>query len=63
MVLGFGGYVEYVFRRAAAELFNVLIIGEIDWVKMCNVDMCEVILMINGEVVLCVVVVYGFRNI
>ena len=62
-VSGSGGYAEYVFRRAAAELFNAPITGEIDWVKMRNADMREATLTINGEAVLRVAVAYGFRNI
>jgi iron only hydrogenase large subunit-like protein len=58
-----GGYAEYVFRRAAAEAFNVPVVGEIEWVKLRNADMREAMLSVNGEVVLRVAVAYGFRNI
>lgn len=58
-----GGYAEYVFRRAAAELFNAPVHGVIEWVPMRNQDMREATLTINNEVVLRVAVAYGFRNI
>jgi len=58
-----GGYAEYVFRRAAAEAFNVPVVGEIEWVKLRNADMREAMLSVNGEVVLRVAVAYGLRNI
>lgn len=58
-----GGYAEYVFRRAAAEMFNVHIEGEIEWVKLRNADMREASLVVDGRVLLSVAVAYGFRNI
>ena len=58
-----GGYAEYVFRRAAAEMFNVHIEGEIEWVKLRNADMREASLVVDGQIVLSVAVAYGFRNI
>ncbi|EGC38890.1 hypothetical protein DICPUDRAFT_27887 [Dictyostelium purpureum] len=57
-----GGYLEFVFRYAAKELFNVDV-NEIEYKVGRNQDFKEVSLEVNGEKVLNFALAYGFRNI
>ncbi|CAM9893268.1 unnamed protein product [Ectocarpus fasciculatus] len=59
-----GGYLEYVFRHAAVELFGVdLAGGPLVYREGRNADFRETSLEVNGQVVLRFAYAYGFRNI
>ncbi|KAL7686589.1 putative Iron hydrogenase, small subunit, Iron hydrogenase, large subunit [Plasmopara halstedii] len=58
-----GGHLEHIFRFAAKELFNVDVIGPLDYVAGRNPDFREVSLVVEGKDVLRFAVAYGFRNI
>lgn len=60
---GSGGYLEVVFRYAAAHLFGVDNVGEIKFKRGRNEDFQECWLEVDGEKVLHFAVAYGFRNI
>lgn len=62
---GSGGYCEYVFRRAAADLFGVDFApgAELPWRAGRNADMRELVLEVGGEVKLRFALAHGFRNI
>eukprot|EP00903_Cladosiphon_okamuranus_P012244 g11483.t1 len=61
---GSGGYLEYVFRHAAWELFGVDLAGRpLVYVEGRNSDFRETSLEVNGQVVLRFAYAYGFRNI
>lgn len=59
------GYLEYIFRRAAKEIFGVSIDPSqaLQYVPGKNKDLKECVLEINGKVVLRFAAAYGFRNI
>ena len=59
---GSGGYLEYVLRYSAAELFGHTV-REIGYKTVRNVDFKEVTLEIEGKPVLKFAAAYGFRNI
>ncbi|EDV19766.1 uncharacterized protein TRIADDRAFT_61804 [Trichoplax adhaerens] len=59
---GSGGYLENVFKTAAAEIFQLKIQNMI-YKTVRNKDFREVILTIDGKSVLKGAIVYGFRNI
>lgn len=59
-----GGGAEYVFRRAAAEIFGVqLPLRALEWRAGRNKDLQELSLTVDGEAKLRFVKAYGFRNI
>ncbi|CAN0174045.1 unnamed protein product [Ectocarpus sp. 6 AP-2014] len=59
-----GGYLEYVFRHAAVELFGVDLAGRpLVYREGRNADFRETSLEVNGQVVLRFAYAYGFRNI
>ncbi|EGG16931.1 nuclear prelamin A recognition factor-like protein [Cavenderia fasciculata] len=58
-----GGYFEYLFRRAAKELFGKEIEGEIEYKVGRNTDFKEASLEVDGKKVLSFAKAYGFRNI
>ncbi|CAM9850944.1 unnamed protein product [Scytosiphon promiscuus] len=61
---GSGGYLEYVFRHAAAELFGVDLAGRpLVYRAGRNSDFRETTLEVEGKVVLRFAYAYGFRNI
>ena len=60
---GSGGYTEYVFRSAAASLFGVRLDGPLKYHAGKNRDWKELVLEVEGRVVLRFVLAYGFRNI
>ncbi len=59
------GYLEYVFRRAAKEIFGIYIDPSkpIEYIHGKNKDLKECVLEVNGNVVLRFAAAYGFRNI
>nr|XP_020843205.1 nuclear prelamin A recognition factor isoform X2 [Phascolarctos cinereus] len=56
------GYLEYIFKYAARELFD-MDIKEITYRALKNKDFQEITLEKNGEIVLRFAAAYGFRNI
>mmetsp|Transcript_4086 Transcript_4086/g.11532 ORF Transcript_4086/g.11532 Transcript_4086/m.11532 type:complete len:508 (+) Transcript_4086:279-1802(+) len=61
---GSGGYVEFVYRVAAQELFGMCIPpGPLPFTTLRNNDYKEVKLEVNGQAVLRFAIAYGFRNI
>lgn len=61
---GSGGYVDFVFRHAARELFGVTIpAGPLPFKQGKNSDIKSVSLQVGGERVLNFATAYGFRNI
>ncbi|CAN0304934.1 unnamed protein product, partial [Hapterophycus canaliculatus] len=61
---GSGGYLEYVFRHAAAELFGVDLAGQpLVYRAGRNADFRETTLEVDGKVLLRFAYAYGFRNI
>ena len=59
-----GGYLEYVFRKAARDLYGVDLSGkDLEYKTLTNADMREVELKIGGEVKLKFLLAYGFRNV
>ncbi|CAF1193631.1 unnamed protein product [Rotaria sordida] len=61
---GSGGYLDYIFRSAAKELFNVdLDDGPLEFKVTKNQDFRETILTTDGQVRLRFAYAYGFRNI
>mmetsp|Transcript_18436 Transcript_18436/g.60014 ORF Transcript_18436/g.60014 Transcript_18436/m.60014 type:complete len:524 (+) Transcript_18436:32-1603(+) len=61
---GSGGYIEAVFRHAAAELFGRAVPpGPLQYRQLRNADLREVTLEVDGAVVLRFCAAYGFRNI
>ena len=60
-----GGYLQYIFRTAARELFGI----DVPWSEplplrvLRNADFQEVTLERDGRAVLCFALAYGFRNI
>jgi len=59
-----GGGAEYVFRRAAVELFGVQLPAHpLEWKAGRNKDLQELCLTVEGRVVLKFAKAYGFRNI
>ncbi|CAF0930100.1 unnamed protein product [Didymodactylos carnosus] len=60
---GSGGYLEYVYRCAAKELFNVDIEDKIELKTIRNQDFRETVLKVDGEDKLRFAHAYGFRNI
>lgn len=62
---GSGGYMEYIFRTAARELFNQeLPPGQpLPIIQGRNADIKECSLVVNGQRVLHFAAAYGFRNI
>lgn len=59
---GSGGYSDYIFRQAAAELFNVQV-TELNYVNLRNPDFREIVLEKDGQIVLRFAIANGFRNI
>eukprot|EP01128_Nolandella_sp_AFSM9_P007746 TRINITY_DN4347_c0_g1_i1.p1 TRINITY_DN4347_c0_g1~~TRINITY_DN4347_c0_g1_i1.p1 ORF type:complete len:496 (-),score=74.04 TRINITY_DN4347_c0_g1_i1:222-1688(-) len=57
-----GGYLEYVFRYAAQELYGVQV-QEIEYHQVRNSDFQEIVLKVDGKVVLKFARANGFRNI
>ena len=60
---GSGGYLDYIFRRAAKELFNVVVDGPLLFQKTKNPDLSYTELIIDGTTVLKFAKAYGFRSI
>jgi iron only hydrogenase large subunit-like protein len=62
---GSGGYMEYIFRTAARELFNqeLPLDQPLPLVQGRNADIKECSLIVNGQRVLHFAAAYGFRNI
>jgi iron only hydrogenase large subunit-like protein len=61
---GSGGYVDFVFRVAAQELFGVQVpAGPLPYKTLRNSDFKEVTLTVDDRVVLRFATAYGFRNI
>jgi len=64
---GSGGYLEYLFRSAAKELFGKEFPEQLPYqtqlVRRKNNDFKEVFLEVDGEKVLYFAICYGFRNI
>mmetsp|Transcript_14850 Transcript_14850/g.37709 ORF Transcript_14850/g.37709 Transcript_14850/m.37709 type:complete len:497 (+) Transcript_14850:227-1717(+) len=61
---GSGGYVDFVFRVAAQELFGVQVApGPLPYKTLRNADFKEVVLTVNDQAVLRFATAYGFRNI
>lgn len=58
-----GGPLEYIFRYAAKELFNVDVTGPLEYVVGRNPDFREVTLVVDGQEMLKFAIAYGFRNI
>lgn len=61
---GSGGYMEYIFRTAAREIFHKDI--PVDGIKLVqgrNADVLETKLELDGKIVLRFASIYGFRNI
>ena len=59
---GSGGYLEYVFRYAANELFGVKV-EKVVYKPTKNVDLRVAELEVDGKVVLSFATCYGFKNI
>jgi hypothetical protein len=59
------GYLEYIFRRSARELFGIELNANenLQYVQGRNKDLKEVHLEINGVKILKFASAYGFRNI
>ena len=59
------GYLEYIFRRIAKEVFNIIIpqTQALEYIQGKNKDLKDVVLEVNGEVALRFSAAYGFRNI
>lgn len=59
------GYLEYIFRRAAKEIFGVQIdpTQPLEYIQGKNKDLKECVLELNNIVVLRFSAAYGFRNI
>lgn len=61
---GAGGYLEFVFRTAAQQLFHrQLLAGPLQMKTLRNADFREVTLESDGRTVLRFAAAYGFRNI
>eukprot|EP01103_Thecamoeba_quadrilineata_P018733 TRINITY_DN7316_c0_g1_i1.p1 TRINITY_DN7316_c0_g1~~TRINITY_DN7316_c0_g1_i1.p1 ORF type:complete len:487 (+),score=95.69 TRINITY_DN7316_c0_g1_i1:48-1508(+) len=62
---GSGGYIDYVFRYAALELFGVRFDGPLDMkpIRRGSMDMAETTLEVEGKTVLRFALAYGFKNI
>mmetsp|Transcript_16155 Transcript_16155/g.20033 ORF Transcript_16155/g.20033 Transcript_16155/m.20033 type:complete len:574 (-) Transcript_16155:227-1948(-) len=61
---GSGGYLDFVFRLAAKELFDVTVPdGPLPFKQGRNVDIRTIELQVGGKVVLNFATAYGFRNI
>ncbi|KAL3144424.1 hypothetical protein ABBQ32_004170 [Trebouxia sp. C0010 RCD-2024] len=61
---GSGGYLEFVFRTAARQLFSrELPAGPVQMKTLRNADFREVSLEVDGQTVLRFAAAYGFRNI
>ncbi|KAL0908385.1 hypothetical protein M5K25_022876 [Dendrobium thyrsiflorum] len=60
---GSGGYAETIFRYAAKNLFNRDIEGPLQFRIIRNSDFQEVVLEVDGKVVLKFALCYGFRNL
>lgn len=59
------GYLEYIFRRAAREIYGVVIDPKqpLEYIQGKNKDLKECVLEQNGKVMLRFSAAYGFRNI
>jgi len=59
------GYLEYIFRRTAKEVFGVNIdpLTPLNYIQGKNKDLKECVLELEGKVVLRFAAAYGFRNI
>ena len=59
------GYLEYIFRKTAKDLFGIVIDPQqpLNYVQGKNKDLKECQLEVNGKVVLKFAAAYGFRNI
>jgi len=61
---GSGGYLDFVYRVAARELFNISVPdGSLDWKVGRNADIHTVDLVVGDKTVLKFAAAYGFRNI
>lgn len=60
---GSGGYLEYIFRRIAEEVYNTRVTGPLEYRQGRNADMEEVSFEQDGEVKFKFAKAYGFRNI
>ncbi|KAF2076175.1 hypothetical protein CYY_002528 [Polysphondylium violaceum] len=59
-----GGYLEFIYKYAAKELFNLDIQNkDIEYKVGRNSDFKETSLMVNGEKIFTFALAYGFRNI
>lgn len=59
-----GGYLDFVFRTAAKDLFGVIVPpGPLAMRTLRNADFQEATLEVEGKVVLRFALAYGFRNI
>ena len=61
--LGSGGYLDYIFRRAARELFGVMVTGPLEFTATKNPDFQYTELIVDGRTVLKFARAYGFRSI
>ncbi|XP_074648375.1 cytosolic Fe-S cluster assembly factor narfl-like [Tubulanus polymorphus] len=59
---GSGGYLEFIMKYAAQQLFNSNI-DHLEYKTLRNQDLKEVIFQVDGEVKLKFALAYGFRNI
>jgi iron only hydrogenase large subunit-like protein len=59
------GYLEYIFRRTATEIYGVAIdpMQPLQYIQGKNRDLKECVLEVNGKTVLRFAAAYGFRNI
>jgi len=59
------GYLEYIFRRTAKEIYGVAIdsMQPLQYIQGKNRDLKECVLEVNGKTVLRFAAAYGFRNI
>jgi len=57
------GYLEYVFRESAKELFGVSVKESLEYKTVKNIDFREVTLEVEGVELLKFAAAYGFRNI
>eukprot|EP00993_Chasmostoma_nieuportense_P000276 NODE_1256_length_1582_cov_3.758763_g1186_i0.p1 GENE.NODE_1256_length_1582_cov_3.758763_g1186_i0~~NODE_1256_length_1582_cov_3.758763_g1186_i0.p1 ORF type:complete len:477 (-),score=135.31 NODE_1256_length_1582_cov_3.758763_g1186_i0:122-1552(-) len=58
-----GGYLEFIFRYAAKELFGQQIDGPLKYTQRRNPNWQEVSLEVEGKKVLCFAIAYGFQQI
>jgi len=60
---GSGGYLEYILRFAAKQIFDLDLPQQLEFRQVRNSDFREVTAELNGQVLLRFATAYGFRNI